>query len=205
MPKWRIDWKILNQFQAQQKAVTVFKKHERSKLLLTNTSKSSFEESVVRNLKNPIHKINSFDIKYYLPGQLLSKIDKTSMMHSLEVRSPFLDTKLAEFVYNLPTEYKMSKTKNKIILKDILADIFPKDFVYRKKQGFGAPIKEWLDQENIKQKIDGLFNEKTIMYNYIDKDSVLKIRDDFYNSKKNSGNKLWLILCLSIWFKKHSQ
>ena len=54
-------------------------------------------------------KINLFDLTNYLPGQLLTKVDRTSMMNSLEIRSPFLDYRLAEYVYNIPLEYKTDR------------------------------------------------------------------------------------------------
>jgi len=129
------------------------------------------------------------------------------MMNSLEVRSPFLDTKLVEFVYNLPTNFKMSKTENKIILKDILAEIFPRDFVYRRKQGFGAPIKDWLGQDKIKKMIEQtLKNPNSPMYKYLDKKYVNKIVIEFEQTKDNNDNsahRLWILFCLGLWFREH--
>jgi asparagine synthase (glutamine-hydrolysing) len=206
-PRWRLDWAFLNPFTAQQKAITIYPKHERERLLKEYRAygKSEFEKNITENLTDSIHKINAFDLKYYLPGQLLSKIDRTSMMHSLEVRSPFLDTALAEFVYNLPTEFKLSKTENKIILKDILSEIMPKEFVYRRKQGFGAPIDHWLKQENVRSFISELFNEDSEAYTYLNKREVQKVKDNYYAGVRNSALKLWLLVCLLLWFKKHSK
>jgi len=206
MPRWRLDWRLLNPFQAQQKAITVFKTCER-KALLKKFSEvmDEYEKNITSGLKDPIHKINAFDIKYYLPGQLLSKIDRTSMMHSLEVRSPFLDTNLVEFVYNLPTKFKMSKTENKIILKDILTEVFSKEFVYRRKQGFGAPVDLWLKNEKMKNLVDSLFIENNPAWKYIDRTNALRMQKRFYTGKRNSANKLWVIVCLLMWFEKHKQ
>ena len=122
------------------------------------------KRSVEKIKANDVKQINFFDLTTYLPGQLLTKIDRTSMMHSLEIRSPFLDYKLAEFVYNLPEKYKMDKKSGKIILKNILCEIMPKDFVYRKKQGFGAPIKEWLQTETIKNFVEKTLTENSQLY-----------------------------------------
>ena len=133
------------------------------------------------------------------------------MMHSLEVRSPFLDTALAEFVYNLPTRFKLSKTKNKIILKDILAETFPKEFVDRRKQGFGAPVTLWLDSDKMKTLVDSLFAENNPAWAYLDRASAVRVRNRFYaekNSLAKSGDrktagKLWTLVCLLMWFDKH--
>ncbi len=151
-------------------------------------------------------KITTFDLTTYLPGQLLSKVDRTSMMHGLEVRSPFLDTALVEFVINLPTEFKSGKDGTKLILKDLLAEYMPKEFVYRRKQGFGAPVGKWLREEKMRDyalqklgrnaKIRSLFVGKTIDF----------LLNDFYEKKYDrSGLKLWLLLCLEVWLEKHGQ
>ena len=125
-------------------------------------------------------------------------------MHGLEARAPFLDTELAEYVYNLPNEFKISKTENKIILKEILAEIFPKEFVYRKKQGFGAPVQEWLKEKKMIDLVNKTLEGDNPMYNFIDKKTTLTVRDNFYKNKRNHAQKLWLLLSLGLWFEKHS-
>jgi asparagine synthase (glutamine-hydrolysing) len=151
-----------------------------------------------------IEKINLYDLTTYLPGQLLTKIDRMSMMHSLEVRSPFLDHHLAEFVYNLPVEYKMDKNGNKIILKDILSEHMPKDFVYRKKQGFGAPIEEWLDTTQFKKLVFEKLGDKALIYNFFRKEAVQDIINSFYSGKKRAVYyKIWILLCLELWMESH--
>jgi len=207
MPRWRLDWRLLNPFAAQQKAITIFKTKERQQLLKKPVSKQGrvVEREAIAGLTDQIHKINAFDLKIYLPGQLLSKIDRTSMMHSLETRAPFLDTALAEYVYNLPTQFKLSKTQNKIILKDILSEVFSKEFVYRRKQGFGAPITLWLHDSKMKVLVDSLFTENNPAWKYIDRTNALRVQKRFYAGKRNSANKLWVIVCLLMWFEKHKQ
>ncbi len=207
-PRWKLSRLFGNAFSTYKKIIAVFDDSERSQLLKTpSTSDGSFEYAVSSDITDPIHKINAFDLRFYLPGQLLSKIDRTSMMHSLEVRSPFLDTALAEYVYNLPTEFKLSKDKNKIILKDILAEVFPKEFVYRRKQGFGAPIDLWLQDDKMKVFVNSLLESDSKMYDYLNKNQVLKIRDTFYATSpsiaKYTAQKLWSLLCLALWFQKH--
>ncbi|HEY4494539.1 MAG TPA: asparagine synthase (glutamine-hydrolyzing), partial [Candidatus Paceibacterota bacterium] len=130
-----------NPFSVYKKMVEVFSKKERERILKkvsgTSDSNNKKELEISKKSKGYFDQINLTDLSIYLPGQLLTKVDRTSMMHSLEIRSPFLDTALVEFVYNLPIEYKLDKNNNKIILKDILTETMPKDFVYRRKQGFG--------------------------------------------------------------------
>ncbi len=206
MPRWRLDWRLLSDFQAQQKVITVFNGGERNKLLKSTatSNKKSLEAKITGSVKNSLEKINIFDISIYLPGQLLSKIDRTSMMHSLEVRSPFLDTTLVEFVYNLPTKFKLSRTENKIILKDILTDTFSKEFVYRRKQGFGAPVKDWLRSEQMKKLVYKQLAGDADIFTYIKKEPINLLLSAFYDKNDNTvAYKLWSILCLELWFNKH--
>ena len=149
-------------------------------------------------------RINRRDLLVYLPGQLLTKVDRTSMMHSLEMRAPFLDTALAEFVYNLPLKFKLNRTENKIILKDILAEIFPKEFVYRRKQGFGAPIEDWLKQDIFKKELARLLSDKSHpMYAHLRHEAVRDILGKAGSYDKMSIQKVWSLLCLGLWFELH--
>ncbi len=204
-PRWKPSRIFGNPFSAAQKAITIFDTSERKRLLVNpvENRKNVYEKEILDPIKDPISKINAFDLNIYLPGQLLSKIDRTSMMHSLEIRSPFLDTALVEFVYNLPLEYKMTESKNKIILKDILSETFPDEFVNRRKQGFGAPVERWLKEAKMQKSIDVILDERNRMFNYIDRTKVFEIYNDFYG-KSIGAQKLWLLVCLALWFRTHS-
>lgn len=186
------------------KNIIIFTKKERGRIWKNPQiiNEDFIPKEVVRE-KNQIKKINLFDLLVYLPGQLLSKIDRTSMMHSLEIRSPFLDTELAEFVYNIPTKYKMDKHIGKIILKDILTNSMPKEFVYRRKGGFGAPVKEWLKEKDIREYILDLFHKDSLIYQFLNRDEVLNIVEGFYKGQKDLYYKVWLLLNLEIWFQKN--
>ena len=199
--RWKLSRIFGNPWKAHQKLITVFVNKERKYLLKMKVSEKNTEQTL-KNITNHLEKINLFDLQIYLPGQLLAKIDRTSMMHSLEVRSPFLDTALAEFVYSLPLEFKLSKTKNKIILKDILTETFSKEFVYRKKQGFGAPIDIWLRQNKMQKFAENTLRSENAMYKFIDKNRVIEIFEEFYRVNSD-GRKVWTLLCLALWFEAH--
>ena len=197
-----------SQFKEHLKYVAVFSKKDRSELWKNSSFLSDDIEkrSVGKIRANDAKQINFFDLTTYLPGQLLTKIDRTSMMHSLEIRSPFLDYKLAEFVYNLPQKYKVDKKSGKIILKDILCEIMPKDFVYRRKQGFGAPVKEWLQTKNIKNFVEKTLDKNSQLYRIFKKEKVLDIVNDFYQEHNdNAQYKIWSLLCLALWFDSHQK
>jgi asparagine synthase (glutamine-hydrolysing) len=90
------------------------------------------------------------ELSLRLPELLLMRVDKMSMANSIETRVPFLDHRLVELASCIPMKYKIKNEESKYILKKALHNIVPDDIIYRKKQGFHAPIKEWLkpQQEN---------------------------------------------------------
>jgi len=163
--------------------------------------------NALKNLRNNgVQKINLFDLTTYLPGLLLTKVDRTSMMHSLEVRSPFLDYQLAEYVYNLPMKYKMDKKSGKIILKDILSEIMPKEFVYRRKQGFGAPIVAWLKTKRMREFVYEKLGNDARIYEFLKKSEVQRYISEFYEKDNvTAQQKIWSLLCLELWFQKHQK
>lgn len=189
-----------NRFREHMKNIEVFSKKDRRELWKD-------ESAINTEIEKRKHKIiNFFDITTYLPGQLLTKIDRASMMHSLEIRSPFLDYKLAEFVYSLPEKYKMNKKNGKIILKDILTEIMPREFVYRRKQGFGAPVREWLRTGNVREYVEKTLQKSSQLAKIFKKEKILQTLDQFYN--KNDDNvqyKIWTLFCLALWFESHEK
>ncbi len=163
-------------------------------------SNDIYAEGLYTTPKTPIQHINTFDLTTYLPGQLLSKVDRTGMMHGLEVRCPFLDTALAEFVCNLPTEYKASDKGQKIILKDLLAERMPHDFVYRRKQGFGAPITKWLREKHMSDYVQETLGPRAHVRSLLSGRMIDFYLRDFYEKKRGRADlRLWILLCLEIW------
>jgi asparagine synthase (glutamine-hydrolysing) len=90
-----------------------------------------------------VDKTLQFYTKLYLQDDILVKIDRASMLNSLEVRAPFLDIELVDFVRRIPHEYKWRKGQTKYILKKALEPILPREILYRPKKGFGVPIGKW--------------------------------------------------------------
>jgi asparagine synthase (glutamine-hydrolysing) len=85
-----------------------------------------------------------FYTKLYMQDDILTKVDRASMMHSLEVRAPFLDIELVDFVRRIPWRYKLRGGQTKYLLKKALEPLLPNDILYRSKKGFGVPIGSWL-------------------------------------------------------------
>lgn len=196
-----------NPFAEHIRNVTVFSETARNALFKEPVEQRTPLDELVRSYPgNDIDKINAYDLTTYLPGQLLTKVDQMSMMHSLEVRCPLLDHQLAEFVYSLPEEYKTVRSTGKIILKDLLREIMPDSFVDRKKQGFGAPVRAWLSTESMEREVRALFSLDTHVHAFLNSVEVSRVVDQAYQGKNpKSMYRLWVLICLEIWLREHKE
>lgn len=137
-----------------------------------------------------------FDLKYYLPDDLLVKVDRASMHHSLEVRVPLLDHQVVEFALNLNRDLKMKGQNRKIILQSILFDYVPKELFQRPKRGFSIPLKKWL-QTDLKYLIDNYLHNHVI--EEVGIFSLQQLRDlvgRFENGEDYLYNRLWSLILL---------
>ena len=96
-----------------------------------------------KGIDDPLAEIQYLDIKTYLPGDILTKVDRASMAHSLEVRVPMLDHCVVDYAIGLPRNLKMKGSSGKHILKVALEDRVPEDILYRPKMGFSVPLAQW--------------------------------------------------------------
>jgi len=142
------------------------------------------------------------DLLWYLPNDLLTKIDICSMSHSLEVRCPFLDNNLTEFMLTLPNSFLIKKFKTKYILKKTYNNKIPNEIINRKKHGFIVPVGDWLKDDlkdffyqNILE--GGLSNRNIFNTKYIN-----NIYKQHINNKNDYSLQLWSLLVLEIWFKE---
>lgn len=140
-----------------------------------------------------------FDLNFYLPDDLLTKVDRASMHFSLETRVPYLDHRIVEFALNLSPNLKYKNGTTKYLLKEILYQYVPKKFFDRPKQGFAIPLEKWLKNE-LKFLIEDYLSETVIRkYNIVDYQYVLSLKKDFQNGKSYLYNRLWLLIILHKW------
>jgi asparagine synthase (glutamine-hydrolysing) len=108
------------------------------------TSREVFDRySQGRRFADPLSLVQYLDLKTYLPGDILTKVDRASMAHSLEVRGPFLDYELVEWAAALPADLKLRSGTGKFILKKALEPLLPEAILYRRKMGFAVPLARW--------------------------------------------------------------
>ena len=143
------------------------------------------------------------DLLSYLPGDILTKVDRASMAVSLETRLPFLDHRLIEFAWSLPNEYKYNNGQSKWILKEVLNKYIPKKLYDRPKQGFGMPINEWL-KGSLKEWGEDLLNEQKIKeQGYFDAKQVREKWSQHQSGKSNWQHQLWNVLMFQSWMEEN--
>jgi len=140
-----------------------------------------------------------FDLKYYLPGDLLTKVDRATMQNGLEARVPLLDHRLVELTLNLDEKLKRKGGESKYLLKQVLYEYIPAAFFNRPKWGFGIPLNLWLSNE-LKPLLDQYINAETLKkYSFYKVDEILKLKDEYLGGKTYLFNQLWLIVMFNMW------
>ena len=135
------------------------------------------------------------DMRFYLQDNMLVKVDRASMMNSLEVRVPLLDHEVVEFSARIPAKFKYRNTQSKYILKRMAEHHLPNEIVYRNKKGFGIPIAKWLKKE-LRTKFDDMVENSELCEHLFDNDYLLKLQDDHLNNRKDNRKLLWAVLVL---------
>ncbi|MBL0153086.1 MAG: asparagine synthase (glutamine-hydrolyzing) [Chitinophagaceae bacterium] len=143
-----------------------------------------------------------FDIKNYLPEELLVKTDRASMHHSLEVRVPFLDHRLIEFAINLDESLKVRGKVTKYLLREVLYDLVPKKILDRPKWGFAVPMNLWMKNE-LNYLLDKFLSEQIIReVNLVRYEYVKELLRLFKAGNDYLYNRIWALVLLHKWYKE---
>ncbi len=143
-----------------------------------------------------------FDLLYFLPDQLLTKMDIASMAVSLEARSPLLDQNMIELAGKIPFELKVKNGVSKYILKKAFEKIVPKECLYRPKVGFGLPLNKWFSGTLNKYAKSLLLSKDSRVSEIFDREYVKNIVED-NNKHDDFGPRLWNLMCMELWFRAY--
>ena len=143
------------------------------------------------------------DSKTYLPGDILTKVDRMSMASSLEARSPLLDHKLIEYVTRIPSHLKLKGNETKYIFKKALEGLVPHEILHREKQGFGVPINEWINVQLRDRIRDDLADRRTIERGYFDAKYVNLLLDEHSRGRRDHSHALWTLWMLELWHRRY--
>jgi len=150
---------------------------------------------------DPVSKLQYVDMKTYLVDDILVKVDRASMAVSLEVRCPILDHKFMEYIASIKSGLKLRGSRGKYIFKDALKQILPDDIIYRTKQGFALPVKEWLRNEIKNYAYDVIFNDP-FLKNYLNMENLKKMWNNHQNGISDHSSKIWNVLMFALWKKR---
>ena len=150
----------------------------------------------------PLAYMQTYDILQYLPDDILTKVDRTTMAHGLEARAPLIDHRLLKLAWWVPRHLLYAPGKGKIILKNILNRYLPKTLFDRPKMGFGVPMTEWIDGP-LSSWADDTLNATTLNQSgLLNIKAVLSIYEDHKKGMKNPSI-LWSILLWQQWYNEH--
>jgi asparagine synthase (glutamine-hydrolysing) len=149
-----------------------------------------------------LQKLLGLDIRFYLGEDLLTKVDRASMAVSLEVRVPFLDHELAQFVVSLPSKLKLRGFCTKYILKRAMSKELPKRILYRKKKGFGIPVARWANRELKELILDTFSREKIEKEGMFSSDYVERMLKDHFEKRRDNRKLIWTLLIFELWYQR---
>mgnify|MGYP001500011192 CR=1 FL=1 len=160
-------------------------------------NKYNFDESLDKSRWTML-----MDSLIYLPGDILTKVDRASMSTSLETRAPLIDRRIAEAASSLNVEFLINKRKGKYVLRDILSRHLPDYLFERPKQGFTIPLDSWLRKELRDWCEDLLSVNKIKKYSILEPNKVRALWNEHLDHQNNHSAKLWAILMLQAWLER---
>jgi asparagine synthase (glutamine-hydrolysing) len=151
---------------------------------------------------NSLDRLLYLDSKTYLPGDIMTKVDRMSMAVSLETRAPLLDHKLIDFVTHIPASMKLAGDETKHILKRAVSDLVPKEILNRPKQGFGVPVQEWINQQLRERMHEVLSDSRTRQRGYVNPGYLEVLLDEHERGRRDHSVGLWALLMLELWHRQ---
>lgn len=143
-----------------------------------------------------------WDLHNYLPGDILPKVDRATMAHSIEGREPLLDHRLVEFAFSLPFSLRRGKLGPKHLLRKVLYDYVPRKLIDRPKMGFGIPLENWL-RNNYSHLVDELCSVDGVSNSgLLCKKEVQQSVRQFKAGDKLITNKIWSLVAFQLWYRR---
>ncbi len=162
---------------------------------------------VHQNQESPLQAMMAWDFQYYLPDDLLVKVDRATMHYGVECRDPFLDHRLVELSMRIPTDLKIKDGKGKYILRQVLSRYLPEKYFERKKQGFSIPIFAWFSRDLDQMFDEYLVPEKLREIPFFDGREIQHEHKKYLYFKKRGKQynieKMWRILSFMLWWERY--
>ncbi len=154
---------------------------------------------------DPLRRVMLFDYRTYLPDDLLAKVDRATMMASLEARSPYLDHDVTAFALALDSTLKVRGMRTKCLLKRIAARWLPRTVVHRKKRGLSVPVGAWIN-EGLRSEVDRLLaRERLQAGGTLNAEAVSRLLFEHRGGQANHGRALWAVVVLERWRERWAE
>ncbi len=151
--------------------------------------------------RDPLNRSLYVDLKSYLCDNILVKVDRMSMAVSLEARVPYLDTGLVELAFRMPPSLKVRNGRTKVLLKQVAACRLPAECIYRPKEGFSVPIKNWLSTQ-LRSLMEDLLNEGNLAREGLfEPTTVQRLKREHLGGRANHSHILWSLMVFQAWRK----
>jgi asparagine synthase (glutamine-hydrolysing) len=145
----------------------------------------------------------SFDRRSYLPDDLCVKMDRATMAHGVEARSPLLDQELVRFEQSVPLEWHMANGKKKALLQDAVASVLPKEIFHRPKRGFQVPLAVWF-RGPLKAEFETRCLAPNAKLNRVCRPEAVRAYFDQHQRGIDHGNRLWMLMVLATWLERYA-
>lgn len=161
----------------------------------------SWFESV--QASNLLDELLGVDTTSYLPDDLLVKVDRATMAHGLEARSPFLDHRLVEYAASLPIDMKIRNGETKYLLKTVMREVLPESILRRPKMGFGVPIDQWFRGPCREFVRDTLLSSRSLQRGYFRPERIRQMIDRHQDGHATYGSRVYGLLMLELWHRDY--
>jgi asparagine synthase (glutamine-hydrolysing) len=151
----------------------------------------------------PHSRMMRFDFETYLPEDVLTKVDRMSMAHSIESRVPLLDNHVIDFAATLPAHLKIHNGRRKHVLKEALKGLLPAGILDRKKQGFGVPLDTWFRGGLTGMFADVLGSARTRQRGYFEPAFIDRLVQEHLSGRRDHNMKLWQLLVFELWHRQY--
>jgi asparagine synthase (glutamine-hydrolysing) len=152
--------------------------------------------------QDALTKVQYVDMMTYLPNDILVKVDRMSMAHALEVRTPLLDHLVLEFAARLPSRLKLHKGESKFIFKKMNEPRLPSDILYRKKHGFIVPLANWTRGPLQELARDCLFSPTSAVRDMTRPDYIRELWTQHQDQREDNASQIWCLMMLELWQRR---
>jgi asparagine synthase (glutamine-hydrolysing) len=173
------------------------------KPVLRETYYQSYEYARGCDAKEPLNQVLYNDLRTYLEGDILYKVDRASMAASLEVRVPLLNREVVQFANDLPLDLKLHNFTGKFLLKKMMKGKLPDDIINRSKKGFNMPVAYWLSGD-LKELMMDMFSESAVKkQGFFDHAYLRQLTDEHFEHRKDNRKLLWTLLMFQLWYQNY--